>query len=288
MAGIALMLALLPGYATAAVNCATASVTADSDRDGFSDAAECAGITTMGTAPKRFPRCGIAGTDGVLPPRDQCVDPDSADVFIIYKPATTGSLLGALPDPFGRQDISCLRTDGTAWCGTLGLISFTGLSSLGATVHQLTPAQAGTDRRVATVSAQKAVRVSESLDVSSTDVVGNCQWGLPTGLDGCAVYTQRTMNFINSKCDQAGDTVTDRNQVFLAYSRFLVIHESGHSLGGLAAKYDAAYGGYHYPTTSGFVMSQSAQYDTLGGRCNWYIPSNWNNTLDAAGLKLIK
>jgi hypothetical protein len=190
-------------------------------------------------------------------------------------------------NPFTTLEFSCLRSDGTSWCGNTGIIRFTGLSSLGLTVHQLTTTQAASDRKVSNASTQKAVRVGESLDVSSPDVLGNCQWGLPTGLDGCAVYTQRVMNFINSKCSSVADARTDRNQVFQAYSAFLLIHEAGHSLGGLAATYDAAYGGYHYPVTSGMVMSQAAQYDTLNG-CQWYIPSTWNPTLDPAGVKLIK
>jgi hypothetical protein len=223
-----------------------------------------------------------------LPNREDCVDPNSKDVFIIYAPATTGSLLRALPNPFAVLDYSCVRVGVGSWCGNLGVVRFTGLSTLGVTVHLLTTTQAATARLVTNGSTQKALRVAESLDVSSADILGNCQWGLPTGLDGCVVYTGRAMNFINSKCNLAGDTTTDRNQVFLAYATFLVIHEAGHSLGGLAAKYDAAFGGYHYATTSGFVMSQAAQYDTLAGKCRWYIPSNWNVTLDGAGLKLIK
>jgi len=94
------------------------------------------------------------------------------------------------------------------------------------------------------------------------------------------------MNFINSKCNAAGDQVTDRNMVFLAYATFLFIHEAGHTMGGLTGTYNSNYGGYHYATTSGFVLSQSAQYDTQGGYCNWYIPTNWNNVLDPASVKL--
>ena len=285
LAGLVLVLGLITLPSSAwAVSCPPPDLTTDTDKDGFTDAQECNGIMTLGTTPKFFPPCGVP-VSGVLPHREDCVDPNSKDVFVIYNPAAAGSLLTALPNPFAALEFSC---GASSWCGALGVVRFTGLSTLGITVHQLTTTQAATTRLVTAVSTQKAVRVSESLDVSSVDILGNCQWGLPTGLDSCAVYTQRAMNFINSKCNLAQDTTTDRNQVFLAYATFLVIHEAGHSLGGLAAKYDAAFGGYHYPTTSGFVMSQAAQYDTLAGRCRWYIPSTWNPTLDPAGVKLIK
>jgi hypothetical protein len=290
---------LLPGYAAAAtagpVNCLTATTATDADNDGFSDADECRGITTLGTVPTVFPNCQTANVDGTLPDRSVCMDPNSKDVFIIYRPATTGSLLANLVNPYLPISYPCTRSDGTSWCGngspaaTTGnpaATTFSGLSSLGLNVHQVTSVQVGSDRTVSLVSREKAVRVSESLDVSNADILGNCQWGLPGGLDGCAIYTQRAMNFINNKCNAAGDQVTDRNQVFIAYATFLFIHEAGHSMGGLAATYNSSFGGYHYATTSGFVMSQSAQYDTQGGYCNWYIPTNWNNTLDPAGVKL--
>lgn len=287
LTGFVLALGLLvsPGTAAAAVNCSSASTATDSDRDGLSDAHECAGITTAGTTPKSFPRC-VADANGVIAARENCVDPDSKDVFVIYAPKSTGSLLSALPNPFALLDFSCTRTDGTSWCGTAGIISLRGLSALGLTVHQLTVTQAASDRKVTSVSTQKAVRVTESLDVSTADILGNCQWGVPTGLDGCVIYTQRAMNFINTKCNLAGDNTTDRNQVFLAYAAFLAIHEVGHSIGGLAPNYNSTFGGYHYATTSGFVMSQSAQYSTQGARCSWYIPSTWNPTVDPAGVKL--
>src|SRR5215475_11766676 len=77
----------------AAVDCANIrDPLTDSDNDGFTDAQECSGITTIGGA--TFPRC-VAGLA-----RDQCVDPDSKDLFVIFAPASSGSLLTALPNPF--------------------------------------------------------------------------------------------------------------------------------------------------------------------------------------------
>ena len=248
-----------------AVDCANPGQ-GDSDGDGFTDAQECAGISLdLGTSRMRIERCGQQL------PGAECVDPDRKDVFVIYRPAATGSLLGGLPKPFGDNTF-------------LG-IAFTGLSALGITVHQLDPTQAGSDRRVTSGSPQKAVRISESL-ADGTDPLGYCQFGTPQGLDVCAVYTKRAKAFIDSKCNGAGDTVTDRNQVFLAYATYIILHETGHSLGGLAAQYAAAFGGYHYSPVASLVMSQAAQYSTQGGRCTFYIPSLWNPVLDPPAVIL--
>jgi hypothetical protein len=257
--------AMLPDQAWAAVVCPGTG--ADADGDGFTDAQECAGITTLGTGPRTFPRC-----NGILQ-RVNCVDPNSKDVFVIYRPVATGSRLAGLTNPF----------DNNTFLG----IGFTGLSGLGVTVHQLTPTQAATDRTVSSVSLQKAVRISESVsDGSLTADLGYCQFGTPQGLDGCVVYTRRTQQFIDAKCNGAGDTITNRNQVFLAYATYIILHETGHSLGGLAAQYDAAFGGYHYSPIANLVMSQAAQYSTQAGRCTWYIPSVWNPVLDPPAVLL--
>jgi hypothetical protein len=269
---VATGVAMVPDDARAQVDICASPGTGDTDGDGFTDAQECAGITTgdpQNAAGVRrfFARCGQQA------PGQECVDPNRKDVFVIYRPTTTGSLLGGLPSPFGINTFLGIR--------------FTGLSALGINVHQLAPAEAFSDRRVTSVSAQKAVRVSESLSAGAlTDPLGYCQFGTPQGLDGCTVYTQRITSFIASKCNAVNDTTTDRNQVFLAYSTYVMLHETGHSLGGLAAKYDTKFGGYHYSPTANLVMSQAAQYSTQAGRCTFYIPSVWNQVLDPPAVIL--
>ncbi|HEY7043539.1 MAG TPA: hypothetical protein VH419_07720 [Nocardioidaceae bacterium] len=275
LGGLVVLLAAIavtvsPEPAWAVVDCTNIAPgsTADTDGDGFTDAQECAGLNLdLGTTRTRLEPCGSPNAGA------ECVDPNKKDLFVIYRPATTGSLLGSLPNPFGSNSFLGIR--------------FTGLSTLGVAVHQITSAQAGTDRRVSSVSPEKAVRVTESLsDGALTDPLGYCQFGTPQSLDGCTVYTKRITNFIASKCNGAGDTTTDRNQVFLAYATYVMIHETGHSVGGLAAKYNAAYGGYHYSPTANSVMSQSAQYSTQANKCTWYIPSVWNQVLDPPAIIL--
>jgi hypothetical protein len=287
-------LTMLPTSASA-VDCANvpAGSTTDTDRDGFTDRQECDGITTLGTRPKTFPPCGAPDANGVIANRAACVDLNSKDVFVIYKPLSSGSLLTGTDVPagfpFAPVAYSCRRsaTDTSSWCGGAAELRYDGFTALRITAHQLTPEEAASDRTVSSVSTQKAIRISESLDTSATDVLGYCSWGTPLGLDGCTIYTQRAKNFIDSKCNTAKDNVTNRRAVLLAYANFLAIHEGGHALGGLTSVNDPSVGGYHYASSSNVIMAQAAEYSTQGKRCTWYIPSAFNLTLDVPAIKLI-
>lgn len=259
----ALTLALgLAAPAWAQVSCAAVAADSiiDSDGDGFTDAQECAGISLdLGTAAA----VSVVG------------DPNIKDAFVIFAPASA-SLLPSGYNPFATQ--------------THYGVEFSGAQSLGLRVHVLSPAQAAADRRVTAASAQKAVKVAESLDTSGT-ILGNCQWGTPLGLDGCVVYTKRAQDFIASTCGSAavrtpGGVSSTAADVLLAYSTYLILHETGHSLGGLAAEYNSRFGGYHYKPGAGFVMEQAVTYSVKGGICTFYISPNWNQTLDAPAVKL--
>lgn len=260
----ALVLGLQSAPAWSQVDCALAT-DQDADGDGFTDLQECLGITLLDGSV--FP--GAASPDGTQLPRTGRLDPNSKDLFVIYRRAA-GTLLGNLPNPFEPV--------------TFHNIAFRGLSALGLTVHVLNDENnVFGSRAVSAESSQKAVRISESLDTSGT-ILGNCQWGTPLGLDGCIVYTQRTRNFIDSTCP--ADPADVRDQVFHAYATFLILHETGHSLGGLAAEYNSRFGGYHYKAGSDIVMEQAATYSVKRNTCTWYISSDWNTTLDAPAVRL--
>jgi hypothetical protein len=266
----------VPGEAWAVVDCTTVlagadpgPTGADSDADGFTDYQECAGISLADGTP--FPSCVPTLPTGG---RSACLHPDSKDLFVILAPAT-GSLLPANYAPF----------NGPTYYG----VTFQGLSALGLTVHQISPAQANPDRSVAGGSPQKAVKVTESLDGSGT-ILGYCQWGTPMGLDGCTVYTQRIRNFISSTCGSspivnAGGATTTLDDAALAYATHTVLHETGHTSGGMTSAYNSSYGGYHYKAGSGTRMEQYVTYTTKGGKCKFNFAAVWNST-DATTVRL--
>jgi hypothetical protein len=288
--------ALLPGETQAqAVVCANVVLAgetgADSDNDGFTDFQECTAVVTLGqtTATVRtFPWCGTPNADGGLPMRDQCMDPDSKDLFAILQPAATGSLLPAVQSPGSTTPFNPFLPF-TAYG-----INFIGLNALGVAVHTLNPLEAQLNRTVsasvAGLPAPKAVKVAESVDLNGT-ILGNCQYGTPFGLDGCIIFTARTQNFINSSCGSAtiqtpAGATTTAQDVLWAYSTFLVLHEAGHSLGGLTGEYNSRFGGYHYKPGAGLVMEQAVTYTLKGGKCTFYISPNWNLTLDPPAVRL--
>lgn len=251
--GAALGVSAVPGWAQIA-GCPATDPALDSDQDGFLDVTECAGITL---------------SNGRL----FQTNPTRKDVFVILTPAQSGSLLPAEFNPYVPV--------------TYNGISFQGLQPLGVNAIVLAPGEIADDRTVApAVSSQKAISIAESTDVNGS-ILGNCQWGTPDGLDGCVVFTQRIMNFINSVCDGAGDRTSNRQQIFLAYITQSFLHESGHTLGGMTSTYNSRTGGYHYKSGSGLVMEQSVTYATKGGKCTWFISSGWNATLDPSSVDLV-
>jgi hypothetical protein len=286
--------ALLPSAAWAVV-CAdviAAGLTAaDSDDDGFTDFQECTAVVTLGQTTetvRTFPWCGTPDADGALPTRDRCMDPNSKDLFAILQPAATGSLLPSAQSAASTTPFNPFQPF-TAYG-----IDFNGLNALGVAVHKLTPLEAAIDRTVSAgvlgLAAPKAVKVAESTDLNGT-ILGNCQYGLPSGLDGCVIFTQRTLNFINSACGSAtiqtrAGASSSAEDVLAAYSTYLVLHEAGHSLGGLTGEYNSRFGGYHYKPGAGLVMDQAVTYTVKSGKCTFFIAPNWNLTLDPPSVRL--
>jgi opacity protein-like surface antigen len=270
------VLASLPDRAWAAVDCSTVlpTSTADSDGDGLSDYVEChPGLFTF------------AGTNGVLSfrtcaPNDSdrktCLDPNTKDGFLVIAPSAV-SLLPSIT----AADV------------------YAAYSPLGLAVHLIGASLIGSDRTVVTGQAAKSVKVTESVDTNGT-ILGNCNWGTPSGIDGCVVYTQRLLTFINSKCGTTKTTcpTTDTSAACVAhrnYAKRTVFHEGGHSFGGVAPFYDSTAGGYHYPppnkAANATVMDQ---YVVANTNCTFNVPkdtsgnwlNNWNTSLDPTGVKL--
>ena len=234
----------------------------DNDGDGFDDALECLGIPLVSGT--------VVRTDNT-----------TRDVFVIVSLASNSliqQVFGTAPfNPFAPA----------SYVGSGINVSFNGLVPLGVNAHVLSDADisANVDRIVDSsgVSLQKAVRIAESLDTNGT-ILGNCQWGTPDGLDGCVVYSQRIKNFIDTTCP--GNTAADRAFMFQAYVTQSFLHETGHSLGGLAPTYNSRTGGYHYKSGSGFVMDQSVSYSAKNGTCTWFVSSGWNLSADPQSVRL--
>lgn len=278
--------------AAAAVDCAvvtsTASLnlTSDSDGDGFTDFQECTGITLAGGA--LVGSCITA--DGQQPERSTCLHPDTKDLFVIYATAGTGSLLrGGDQRTEIREPFKPFSAYG---------VTFAGLSALGVTIHQVETTDVGADRTVTDLptevpnpllSPQKAVRITEDLDTTGS-TLGYCQYGTPNGLGSCAIYTQRILNFINSSCAGLqivladGRTPSDAYSAFRAYAAHTILHEAGHTLGGLTASYNSRYGGYHY--SAGTIMEQYVVVTAKSGKCKFAVSPNWNLSLDPPAVKL--
>lgn len=290
VAGFAL--ALLGGQAWAQVSCPTTS-TNDFDGDGFSDAQECAGITTVGTVTpgpegtpsvvvgrRFFPLC-VQGMD-----RTTCVDPNSKDLFVVLVPVTEGSLMSgtvatAVANPFANQTVYGL--------------AFTGLSGIGVAGHAVTSIEVPIlSRQVTAGSDQKAIVMAEDLDDTDLNTLAWCPYGKPnTASDECIIYTRRIVKTIEDICG-VGDTAipvvtaggqdSDATAVFRAYTIETILHEIGHSIGGLTSKFNSTYGGYHY--SPGTIMEHYVVASITKGKCKFAISKSFNTRLDPPAVLL--
>jgi hypothetical protein len=236
--GLNMLLSQVP--AQAAVDCATvtSSSTTDTDKDGFTDYQECNGITLAdGTS---FPGKSSQAAITVR------LDPDTRDLFVILVPATPSSF-PANPLEFVSKPVS--------------------QGGLGLNVHVITPAQA--PNRVVSPSTQKAVRVTESLDVSNPNLLGISSPGTPNGLDLATVYTQRIKNSFTSILG-----TTPSQDLIDLYIKHTIAHEIGHMVGPLAPTGSSSYGGYHYKSGTNVIMDQSVYYKGT----TFYIGTTYTST----------
>jgi len=239
VAVLTLAVVMFPTPAQAAVDCAAPSALADSDNDGFSDLAECTGITLPAALGGGFfPRC-TSGVD-----RATCVDPDSKDVFVIVV-AASNSLLPSNP---------------------LQL-----LSGLPVAVHIINgnslPA-VPTDRTV--IASQRAILLSESNDTNG-DTVGQCNSGTPNDAALCLVFTQRIVNFVNSTyATCTGAIPATAQSIITTYIQQVAAHEPSHSMK-LTKIYDSRFGGHHYKQGAAAMMAQANSYSCKGGTLTWAI-----------------
>jgi hypothetical protein len=245
-----------------AFTCPTSENNVDTDNDGFTDYQECNGIT-LGDG-SYFP--GKLQSTGLS--RGQYLDPETEDLFVILVPASPSNF------PVNPQNPS----------DTTYLLQYVSnpisQGGLGITVHVISQNQviAGTDRNV--TSTQEAVRVTESLDATSTNPLGFSNTGTPDDLDLATIYTQRIINFVNSVYTSANASVPPG--LIDTYIMHTIAHEVAHMLGPLAPVYNSNYGGYHYKSGTKVIMDQSIYYTSKKGRVTFYIGTAYTPADQAA------
>ncbi len=228
----------------------------DADLDGF---AETDPITLYGGAV--YPLCG-QGID-----RATCLDPATKDLFVILVPASPTKIPSANPLEFISNPMAA--------------------GGLGIAVHQIASGQANTSRVVTSSSTQKAMKITESLDITTKnlDILGTSNYGTPNGLDAATVYTQRIFKFIESVCgtgflnnSNCLDSTGVRGQALLdKYVKHTIAHEAGHMMK-LTKVSNSNYGGYHYaPSTTDplLTMAQSVTYLRVGETVTFYLGVNF-------------
>ncbi len=232
----------------------------DSDNDGISDDLEQAGITVWGITYPPCPR-NVSAAD-----RPSCVNKDSKDVFVVLVQASGGHFSG-LNNPLEYVTKS-VSTGG-----------------LPITVHlnRLPEGSQDTgDRFLSFSSAQKYVRITESLDTTTGDVtvLGSSTTGTPDQ-DLGAVYTKRIVNHVNSVNPGASPDFMNK------YFKHTIAHELAHMVGPLAPVNNANFGGYHHqPLPNDLIMNQFVYngYDSTGSPV-FYIGTSYGSD-DQAGIIL--
>ena len=241
---------------------ATAAHAADSDLDGIDDALESTGLSLLdGTVMQPCPDTALQF--------DPCVHPASPDLFVAIVRVAAGSLMPSEP------------------LAVLGSLNRSATQITG--IHELTPEQIDSARRFSpsTTLLQKAVRLTESLALVKTST-GSLIWGktptlgTPNTAGESTVFTQAINNDIRAKYSAAtanGGSYSDATiQAKIDECvRHVNAHEVGHTLGPLAAQYNAKLGGNHYSTTQKLTMSQAPILTQKGSSVTIVCPSAYTS-----------
>ena len=228
---------------------------ADNDLDGFEEAGP---TTLIGGA--IYPMCQ-QGMD-----RATCLDPATKDLFVILVPTS--------PSKFPQNPLEFISNPNVS-------------GGLGIGAHQIAVTQADSTRKVSSSSTQKAMKITESSDISKPDILGTSNYGTPNGLDLATVYTLRIFNFIQSACGPGFlsnpnclDSTGVWGQALLdKYVKHTIAHEAGHMMK-LTKTSDSRYGGYHYAPSAPeplLTMAQSVTYVRDGSKVTFYLGTGFTS-----------
>jgi hypothetical protein len=266
VAVVGMCLLLIQAPAHGAVTCSTTmSKTTDSDGDGFTDYQECYGLTAGD--PASGASVTIPGRTNCGQTRASCLDPDSKDLFVTLVPAS-GSIL-TKPEYFGNNLMQTLEYV------TNPIGQAAGQGGLGITAHV---GNVPNRQVISKPKIQKAVKITESLDISDPITLGISNYGTPNKLDLATIFTQRIVNFVDSLCanvtscaDSTGVTSLDLKK---KYIKHVIAHEVGHVVS-LTNVSNPNFGGYHYQTGVNVVLDQSVYYTNKSGVVTYYIGTNY-------------
>jgi hypothetical protein len=252
-----LMLFQSPAYGGKSGSGGGTACTTDSDLDGFCDSLETSGITFYG---------GGSFTG---------LNPATKDLFVYFGPITPLNSQSLLPD---------------------NPMDFVLNNNLGLSVHLVDTTKVNSSTRTVAItgSTEKAVKLTESLDTSGTDlggtqVIGNINGVSPAG--EATIYTQRIVNQVNQNCPQ-GTTCTDVegsatgvSNVITKWIKHTIAHETGHVIN-LKQPCSQKDGGYHWPVQSNFTLDNGVYIRTSGSKTTFTIGSSYNPNGDPANVKL--
>jgi hypothetical protein len=225
----------------------------DADSDGF---AETTLLTLWNNS--SYPLC--QGQD-----RNTCLDPITKDLFVALIRSPEGKV-PLYPFEFVYRDKA--------------------LGGLGVAVHELASAQIDSStRRVSASSDQKAIRVTESLDTSNTNLLGVTNIGTPNTSGFITVFTQTIINRIMEVCGNrfgttnCTDTTGAYGQALIdKYIKHTIAHETGHNMTlrylDLTKSTDLKiYNSIqnHYPEGTGAILDQFVKFTDKAGKVTFTL-----------------
>jgi hypothetical protein len=191
--------------------CTTAG---DLDEDGFTNAQECAGLSSSNGAAFTYPSC--IDYQG---PREECLDPESKDLFIELIPLPGNTIL---PD----DPLMYVNCEGPGCLGITTHLVGNGYSNL--------PTIPPTRDIFWNPGQQKALRVTESDKIVEQFGQNDDERSVPPlGKDNIIIYTHRIRNYVTAILTSDPAVTVSEADILNAVNTFIrhtIAHEIGHGV----------------------------------------------------------